>query len=219
MSTSARKAWSDLAQSFERGFWETLATRELAPSRGWLAAVSARIWQRFGFPLDAFEGRLVLDIGPGPTGRMLALAGEWLAIEPLAEAYAALPWAALDQYRRIYEQPAEERIEELVGACDVVLSINALDHCYDLNLVLRNAYAYLKPGGLLFVSFDVDKPVSHDPTHPICLTHERATEVIREEGFAIERIESGKASPTPDGWLDAWGGGTAWHWWAKRPCP
>lgn len=214
---NAREGWRDIAQSFERGFWESFAEREGPPSPKALAKTSRIIWERFWARADQFRGQTVMDIGPGPTQRMEFFdSGCFIAIEPLADVYRRLPWASLERYAMVYQQPAEEPIP-MVRVCDAVLSLNALDHCYDLNLVLRNAFSYLRPGGLLFVSFDVDKKLSHDPTHPISLTHERATEVIQEEGFVIDRIEAGRVwDDHARAWSDSWGGGTAYHWWARR---
>ena len=188
--------------------------------------MSRRIWGQLGFSRETFAGKICLDIGAGPTARCVGLDGTWWAIEPLAESYVWMP------YDRVWAVPAEQFIPELVDAVDYVVSLNALDHCFDLPAILCNAHRYLRRGGYAFWSFDVDKPITDDPTHPLVMTHDEADAAIREAGFRVIRRTHGKCYPrlsrkwrssrgqrcvsAAPPWIDSWGGGTAYHWLCKR---
>ncbi len=225
MTTDAQRDWKEHAQTFEADWWDSAYKRGIGlkdvdvknvPAiRKGLHGVSRQIWQNFTFTQKTFTGKTVLDIGPGPTGRCSWLKGTFLAIEPLAVRFQQLPWHMLAKYKRVYAQPAEELIPELVGSVDAVLSLNTLDHCYDLPAILSNVYQYLKPDGLAFLSFDVDKGI-YDPTHPINLTPAAATRTIKDSGLAVEAWSFGHCYPG-DPWRDNWGGGTAYHWWCRKP--
>ena len=225
----ARSDWAQLAQTFELEHWKTAQTRgfgigahclanDIARIHAGFRGVSQQIWENFGFTEDAFVGMQCLDIGCGPLGRCSWLLGEWSTIEPLADQYRKELAYAYLPYEHVYSQAAEKRIGELVGQFVAVVSLNCLDHCFDANLVLKNAFDYLAPSGVALLSFDVDKPCKSDPTHPINMTHDEATTLIESVGFAVTKIAHGKCYPRVDGtWRDNWGGGTAYHWWLTKP--
>jgi SAM-dependent methyltransferase len=125
-----------------------------------------------------------------------------------------MPWAHLEKYHKIYEQPAEIPIAELVGAVDMIFAINSLDHAFDLEAILGNMLSYLRPGGRAFISVDVDKPITQDPTHPLRLRSETVRSSLLRHGFVIEKEEMGKCNPAGE---SSWGGGTAYHCWLKKP--
>lgn len=215
--TNNKEIWETVAQPFERSHWEDAGVSVAVPDarrrkpRRARRSMSRRIWSNFRFSQHTLKGKTVLDIGPGPTGRCEWLKGDFVAIEPLAKHYGR----GLGKYRKVYVQPAEDSIPELVGAIDAVLSLNCLDHCYDIKAILANVYAYLNPGGLAFFSFDVNKP-DFDANHPTHLTAREATRIISASGLVVSHFESGHCYPgTP--WLDSWGGGTAYHWWCQKP--
>ena len=129
--------------------------------------------------LDAegfFEGKVVVDIGPGPLGfpdacpAALAIGVEPLA-EPLAEHDLLLP-----DSRALYLAIGAERIPLLSQSVDVVLARNSLDHVDDPEQVLREAQRLLRPGGTLILNFDIE----HAPTatEPHTLTVERVKAAI-----------------------------------------
>jgi SAM-dependent methyltransferase len=215
--------WRDAAQQYERAHWHAADQRHYGrrtPQRYDAVRRSAldcsrKIWERLGVAGDWFAGRRVIDLGPGPTARCLALEGFFVGIDPLADFYKTLWWSMLDHYERLYSQPAEMFLPELVNSADAIVSLNCLDHCYDLTAVLHNAFRYLRLGGEAILSFDVDR--RHlDPGHPIQVTHDEATRLIERAGFRVERRECGRAFPDAGGWRDNWGEGIAWHWWLTK---
>ena len=207
---SDRASWQTIAQTFEREYW-TGCVPSITPHRTAQArTLSSMIWGNFGFSQDSFSGKVVLDVGAGPTARCSWLDGTFVAIEPLADTYIHMP------YEQIWKVPAEQHIQELVDSVDYVVSLNALDHCYDLPLILHNLITYIREGGGAFLSFAVDKGVEEDETHPLVMTHEEASQAITESGFDIIKHSSGRCYPLGDDvWRDSWGGGTAHHWWLE----
>lgn len=202
--------WHSVTQPAELGAWAMYGEqecKEVAESSEWTM-------RRFGFEKDSFKDKVLVDIGCGPVGRLTWLEGEFIAIEPLAKQFRLLPFARLEKYGKIYEEPAEERIEELIGAVDQIVAINSLDHAFNLNLILENMFLYLKPGGEALISVDVniedDQP---DPYHPLRLRHPAMRELLKRHGFEILREEHGKCTPKEDGW----GAGVAYHWWLRKP--
>jgi SAM-dependent methyltransferase len=202
--------WHGISQPFELGCWTMFFENEVKA----YAEESEWMMRRFNFEKQAFKNQTVVDIGCGPTGRLTWLEGSFIAIEPLAGHYRQMPWAHLEKYHKIYEQPAEIPIAELVGAVDMIFAINSLDHAFDLEAILGNMFSYLKPGGRAFISVDVDKPIANDPTHPLRLHSETVRLLLLKHGFVIEKEESGKCNAAGE---SSWGGGTAYHWWLQRP--
>lgn len=216
MQPQSREAWELFAQTFEYGWW-ALADRRGDPiTREGLHRWSRMILERFGFSQDQFAGQLVLDVGCGPTGRLSWLTeGDFVALDPLADRYATLPWPAMERYCRWHTTPAEDRVDSLAGQVDFLFSINALDHCFDLDAVLANLHAYVKPGGKGFFSVDCDKHQPHDPTHPLDFTGTEFAEAVTRAGFTITREEAGGCI-FGDDWRDSWGAGIGRHFWIAR---
>ncbi|MDN5869469.1 MAG: class I SAM-dependent methyltransferase [Nitrococcus sp.] len=113
-----------------------------------------------------------------------------IAIEPLADRFLdEVPWCDLNVAHAVYSQPAEHRIEALIGCADLVISINVLDHCYNFYQIISNIRAYLKPDGVAFLSFDEHK--YRDSMHPLILSDEICHEVFRDNGLAVSRHTKG----------------------------
>jgi SAM-dependent methyltransferase len=107
-----------------------------------------------------FDGKVVLDIGPGPLGFPDACPARLsIAVEPLAELYRE-HGLLLEGSDAIYMPVGAESIP-LVSACvDVVVARNSLDHVDDPPAVLGEAQRLLRPGGTLILNFDA----GHAPT-------------------------------------------------------
>jgi len=216
-----KKQWETIAQTWEIGWWakaDPPKDRDEAVEAALL--MSRRLLARFEL-LHTQLGKSILEIGPGPTGKLMALedtCGTLWAIEPLFDHYTKLGWPLLEHFNGCHAQAAEEFIPEFEEQCDTVISINALDHCYDIPQVLKNCFKYLKPGGELFISVDCNKPAGFDPTHPIKPDNIELYQAIEKAGFEITRVDSTLAMIEDLGYdKNSWGGGTAWHYWAKRP--
>jgi len=183
---------------------------------------SRLILTRFGFDPEAMAGTTIADIGAGPTGRLTSISRAWkVAIDPLWPEYRDIEWAQTQDYATAYAWSAEIQARPLVDRMDYVFCINCLDHCQDPAAVMRNAASYLVPGrGRLFVSVDILGPGEEpDEMHPSgALGVDDLVNWVCASGLVLEKIEKGGAFPLGNGkWLDAWGGGTAYHVWAGRP--
>jgi SAM-dependent methyltransferase len=117
-----------------------------------------------------FDGKVVLDIGPGPLGFPDACPARLsIGVEPLAELYRE-HGLLLEGSAALYLAVGAESIPLLSGCADVVVARNSLDHVDDPRAVLAEAQRLLRLGGTLILNFDV----GHAPTttEPHALTAE-----------------------------------------------
>lgn len=132
-----------------------------------------------------FEGKVVVDIGPGPLGFPDACpARVSIGVEPLAEQYAAAG-LLLPNSSAIYLAAGAEQIPLLTASADAVIARNSLDHVDDPELALAEMCRILREGGTLILMFDV----GHAPTatEPHSLTVERVRAAIT--GLQVTRQE------------------------------
>jgi SAM-dependent methyltransferase len=117
-----------------------------------------------------FDGKVVLDIGPGPLGFPDACpARVSIGVDPLAERYRE-HGLLLEGSDALYLSVGAEAIPLTSASVDVVVARNSLDHVDDPHAVLTEARRLLRPGGTLILNFDV----GHEPTatEPHTLTRE-----------------------------------------------
>lgn len=166
-------------------------------------------WRAAGFDPEAWRGKTVLDVGAGSRLRSLWFQGaEVIVLEPLAERVREeVPWNDYDQAAAVYAAPGEEFIPALEGVADLIVSINALDHGFDIAESIRNIKRYLKPDGLAFISFDMhDEP---DYMHPLVLSNEIMLAIYEEAGLQVEKVEPARRYHGADG--------KAFHYWLRHP--
>jgi SAM-dependent methyltransferase len=123
-----------------------------------------------------FDGKVVVDIGPGPLGFPDACpARVSIGVEPLAELYAT-HGLLLPNSPALYLSVGAEHVPLTAQSVDVVLARNSLDHVDDPEQVLREAQRLLRPGGTLILNFDVE----HAPTlaEPHALNVERVRAAV-----------------------------------------
>jgi len=92
---------------------------------------------------------------------------------------------------------------------DGVVSINVLDHCYELAPILGNVAGYLKPGGVAFLSFD-----AHDDTdilHPLRLGDRSVEGSLAGTGLVVEQKATGLGPLGPN-----YGQGRAVNDWLRK---
>ena len=112
-----------------------------------------------------FEGRTVVDIGPGPLGFPDACpAATSIGVEPLAERFAQAG-LLIEESRAIYLAVPAERIPLVSSTVDVVLSRNSLDHVRDPAAVIAEVRRILRPGGRLILNVDLDHPATATEQH------------------------------------------------------
>lgn len=117
-----------------------------------------------------FDGKVVLDIGPGVLGFPDACpARVSFGVDPLAQRYR--DHGLLIDSDAIYLSQGAERIPIVSGTVDVVLARNSLDHVDDPAAVVAEARRLLRPGGTLILNFDVG--TTPTATEPHVLTEEQ----------------------------------------------
>jgi len=117
-----------------------------------------------------FDGKVVVDIGPGPLGFPDACpARVSIGVDPLAERYHE-HGLLLEGSHAIYLSLGAEAIPLTSASVDVVVARNSLDHVDDPDAVLAETKRLLRPGGTLILNFDA----GHEPTatEPHSLTRE-----------------------------------------------
>ena len=179
--------WRRMAQEGEFRFHRRNRWRQSAA----FMEQTRRLFDYFGFAQNEYDGRTLIDLGAGSKLRSKYFAGaNIICIEPLAERFMKeIEWCDLADAQEIYSTPAEVRIAECVNRADLLISINVLDHCYDFELIIQNIAAYLRDGGVAFLSFD--KHEGPDKMHPLRLTEEFCERVFAQNGFIVESFTKG----------------------------
>jgi SAM-dependent methyltransferase len=135
-----------------------------------------------------FDGKVVVDIGPGPLGFPDACPARLsIGVEPLAEQYRR-HGLLLEGSRALYLAVGAESIPLVSASVDVVVARNSLDHVDDPEAVLRESQRLLRPGGTLILNFDV----GHAPTatEPHALTPERIRGALRDMKIVHEQTSA-----------------------------
>lgn len=183
----ARLEWELVAQPGEMDFHRDSSFRQ-GPQ---FMEHTERLFRSWGYSPDAFQGRLVVDLGAGSKLRSRYFQGARIAaVEPLADRMRAeIPWCDLDTAERVFGSPAETCIQELVGRAALVMCLNVLDHTYDPGAIIRNAAAYLDADGELVLSLDLHDDADH--LHPVHLDRESLLSLCREAGLEPLREYTG----------------------------
>jgi SAM-dependent methyltransferase len=130
-----------------------------------------------------FEGKVVMDIGPGPLGFPDACGARVsIGIEPLAERFASAGLLIPDS-RAIYLAVGAEEIPLVSGTVDVALSRNSLDHVRDPVAVVAEVRRLLRPDGAFILNVDLDHPAT--ATEPHTFSEQRVSELL--SAFEVER--------------------------------
>jgi SAM-dependent methyltransferase len=201
-----RLAWKKFAQSGELDFHKTNQWRQTES----FMIDTGRLFEYFGFEPEQFRDLTLMDLGAGSRLRTLWFRGARIvAVEPLADQFRReIPWCDLDKASEIYSAPGEKFLKALENSIDAIISINVLDHGYDLSATITNIYRYLKKGGAAFLSFD-----SHDEInlmHPLYLDQQSCSEIFRRVGFTIEKITQGLGN------AENYGHGVAINFWLRK---
>lgn len=142
-----------------------------------------------------FEGKTVVDIGPGALGFPDACgAAVSIGVEPLAERFAA-SGLLIPGSRAVYLAVGAEAIPLVSESVDVVLSRNSLDHVSDPEAVVLEVRRILRPGGTFILNVDLDHPAT--ATEPHTFSEERVHELLGE--FEIERATVREAAHGGEG--------------------
>lgn len=206
-ATIDKGEWADRAQAGELSF-HVHNTGFRGNDDVWAKAIDAD-WRAAGFEPTGWKGKRVLDVGAGSRLRSLWFEdAEVIVLEPLADKFREeVPWNDFDQAAEVYSLPGEEFVPELENSIDLIVSINALDHGYDIAQSIRNLKRYLKPDGEAFLSFDMhDEP---DYMHPLVLSNELMLGIYADAGFEVVKVEPARRYHGAEG-------PGAFHYWLRH---
>ncbi|WP_203785819.1 class I SAM-dependent methyltransferase [Paractinoplanes rishiriensis] len=186
-TTESRDKWATEAQEGEFLFHKNNKWRQTPD----FMRQTDRLLRHFGFTPEQYAGRTVVDVGAGSMLRTKFFTGAHLVVvEPLADRFLTeIENTDLKDAAELYSTPAEQLITELVGRCDLVISINVLDHCYDFPQIVDNIRQYLKPDGLAFLTFDMHDKADH--MHPLSLTEQTCKPIFAKAKLRIEKVTTG----------------------------
>ena len=145
-----------------------------------------KLFNHLGFDRDYLRGKIILDVGAGPRLRTKYFKDATIiALEPLGDKFMQdFKWCDLNDVS-LYIKSIEEFIPELENKFDFIMSINALDHCYDFNKSVENMCRYLKEDGSIFLSYDYHS--NPDQLHPLCLDDKFSKLVFKENNLQITK--------------------------------
>jgi SAM-dependent methyltransferase len=136
-----------------------------------------------------FDGKVVLDVGPGPLGFPDACPARLsIGVEPLAERYRE-HGLLLDGSDALYLAVGAESVPLVSGSVDVVVARNSLDHVDDPDAVLAEVQRLLRPGGTLILNFDAGHPPT--ATEPHVLSAERVRTALHDMTVTSEHTSPG----------------------------
>jgi SAM-dependent methyltransferase len=198
------------AQGYERGYWESQASRIAEGSTsqldwyGWRAEQLVLRLRALGLG-RVTEGRArVIEVGCGPVGVAgFFPAAERVAVDPLESYYAANPTlTALRNPAVQYRQGSAEALPCDSGIYDVAIIENCIDHVRDVSAAMRELRRALRPDGTLYltvncrtsVGFVIHRTLSRlllDPGHPHTFTPRRVHRLLQNHGFSTIDLEIG----------------------------
>lgn len=192
------------AQSYEQGWWSSMATQISSGSTSQLSwykwrADQLKTWlETLGLnELTAGNAR-VLEVGSGPVGLVSYFPGrERIALDPLQGFYASDPvLSALRDQHVDYRTGVGEKIPCDSNSIDLLVIDNCIDHVQNVTGVMDELFRVVRPGGILYLSVNSRIKVGYymhrmlsrlriDRGHPHTFTPPRAARLIQKHGFEI----------------------------------
>jgi len=131
-----------------------------------------------------FSGKVVCDFGSGPRGSLewLNNASKVICADVLVQAYGDL---GIREHNAIYIETTEDRIPLLSEYCDVVFTINSIDHVDNLETMCRELLRITKRGGYLAGSVNLNEPPT--PAEPQTITKEIFDKCLGSK-LCLERV-------------------------------
>jgi 2-polyprenyl-6-hydroxyphenyl methylase/3-demethylubiquinone-9 3-methyltransferase len=147
--------WS-IAQNLEVRWWQRyLSDKNPEEYLVWKTNYWNGLLAELGANIPDLKGKTVLDAGCGPAGIFLSLPNsEVTAIDPLLDAYAALPHFKPERLSHVKFVKTPLELFQPAEKYDVVFCLNAINHVSDIGKAYDALVAAVKPGGTLVVSID-----------------------------------------------------------------
>jgi SAM-dependent methyltransferase len=116
-----------------------------------------------------FEGKVVVDVGPGPVGFPDACPARIsIGVDPLADRYAE-HGLLLPDSPALYLTSGAEKLPLLAAQADVVIARDTLDYVESPRRCMVEFQRVLRPGGTLVLLFDVDHVPSRSQPNALSL--------------------------------------------------
>jgi SAM-dependent methyltransferase len=196
----------DSAQTYEKGYWETEASRIKQGLSDGLSWYEWRADNLMGFLMESLKDIVldldkstVLEVGSGPVGIVSFLnASRKVAVDPLADYYGTA--VELSKHRSPDVEYLATKGEELPfekDLFDLVIIDNVIDHVLNAEAVMSEIIRVLKPGGVLYLTVNLH-PVAGawlhrlastlqiDRGHPHTFTLKRIRLMLESYGLSIK---------------------------------
>ena len=191
------------AQESEKRFW--LSTKSTASDQSRKRYFEEKITHGFNINYDFFAGKSVLEIGCGPNGIIFQIdnAKSRVGLEPLD-----LNDLTQEEWKKsIIKKGIGEEIPFDDDSFDVVLSFNALDHCFNPIKVVKEASRVLRKDGDLLIWLHILREKYHflesllnrlDSSHPYHFTQNKILRMLSDEGFNIKQKKYDEGTGLPN---------------------
>jgi len=191
------------AQESEKRYW--LSTKSTVSDQSRKQYFEEKITHGFNINYDFFAGKSVLEIGCGPNGIIFQIdnAKSRVGLEPLD-----LNDLTQEEWKKsIIKKGIGEEIPFDDDSFDVVLSFNALDHCFNPIKVLNEARRVLRKDGDLLIWLHILREKYYflesllnrlDSSHPYHLTQNKILSMLSDEGFNIKQKKYDKGTGLPN---------------------
>jgi ubiquinone/menaquinone biosynthesis C-methylase UbiE len=119
-------------------------------------------------PRNYFDGKVVVEIGPGCCGLLeMSNARIKVAIEPLAEKFRDNNLLLKNEGGAVYLTCSAESMPLMSEYADIVIASNCLDHVDDIDQSIAEIHRVLKIGGEVFVNVEIDHPPTECEPHSL----------------------------------------------------
>ena len=119
-------------------------------------------------PRNYFDGKVVIEIGPGCCGLLeMSNARIKIAIEPLAEQFRDNNLLLQNERGAVYLSCSAESMPLMSEYADIAIAANCLDHVDDIGQSIAEIYRVLKIGGEVFINVEIDHPPTACEPHSL----------------------------------------------------
>lgn len=127
---------------------------------------------------DFITDKIIADFGCGPRGSLFWAdnASVRIGIDVLSDIYADNFKSNIINHNMIYLKSTENVIPLPSEYCDIIFSLNAIDHVDNYQLMSNEIFRILKTGGEFIASFNIEEPETI--CEPQCLSENDVKEMF-----------------------------------------
>ena len=197
------------AQAYEQSYWQMIGD-EIAEGRAeqmeWYAVRVEQVRQGLravGRERLASDDARIIEVGCGPIGMATFYPGRRrVAVDPLNDFYGSNATLSKLRDRNVeYVQGTGEELPVGDREFDVAIIDNCIDHCRDVDAVMRELRRVLVPDGVLYLTVNCRTSLGYvmhralsglrlDPGHPHTFTTDRVSRMFARNGFRVLDLQS-----------------------------